>query len=59
MRKQILSTEKKLGVPKAALKRWVSEPISRFSTPIEPQKNASTEGSNSSLSSFSLAAISE
>ena len=54
----MLSTEKKLGEPKADLNRWVRDPISRFSTPMEPQKKASTEGSNSSFSSFSLAAIS-
>ncbi len=57
--KQMLSTEKKFGDPKAALNLWVRETVSRFSTPFDPQKKASTEGPYIALSCFSFPAISE
>ncbi|OPY00568.1 MAG: hypothetical protein A4E60_02233 [Syntrophorhabdus sp. PtaB.Bin047] len=53
------STEKKFGEPKAALNRWVSDIISRFSTPMEPQKKARAAGPCSFLSLSSFSAISD
>jgi hypothetical protein len=38
----MLSTEKKLGEPNPDLSRWIRVDISRFSTPMEPQKNPQT-----------------